>query len=58
MDILYKFKRSNKEYILSNAKNVYNAKISELFSKYRFLQLITVISLLICIIYILLELFI
>lgn len=39
MDILYKFKRSNKEHILSNAKNVYNAKISELFSKYRFLQL-------------------
>ena len=52
MDILYKFKRSNKEYILSNAKNVYNAKISELFSKYRFLQLITIIILLICIIYI------
>lgn len=39
MYILYKFKRSNKEHILSNAKNVYNAKISELFSKYRFLQL-------------------
>ncbi len=56
MDILHRFKRSNKEqhqnndHILSNAKNVYNARISELFSKYRFLQLITVISLLICII--------
>lgn len=56
MDILYKFKKNKnmqKEKnldIISNSKNVYNARISELFSKYRFLQLISIISLLSCII--------
>lgn len=55
MDILHKFKKNTKEKeennnSLFNAKNAYNARISELFSKYRFLQLIALISILCCII--------
>ncbi len=51
MEILHKLREKNSIEIsdknpLFSAKNVYNARISELFSKYRFLQLLTIISLL------------
>lgn len=49
MDIFHKLKpreEKSEDNPLFNAKNAYNARISELFNKYRFLQLLTVISLL------------
>ena len=56
MEIFHKFKKEKQEEkqennnFIFNSKNAYNARISELFSKYRFLQLISIISLLICVI--------
>ncbi|WP_300720590.1 VirB8/TrbF family protein [uncultured Brachyspira sp.] len=57
MDIFHKFKKEkqkekqeNNSNFIFNSKNAYNARISELFSKYRFLQLISVICLLISVI--------
>ena len=53
MDIFHKFKKEKQENnsnFIFNSKNAYNARISELFSKYRFLQLISVICLLISVI--------
>ena len=57
MDIFHKFKKEKQEEkkeensnSIFNSKNAYNSRISELFSKYRFLQLISVICLLISVI--------
>ena len=59
MDILHKIRAKRikdnnntekKENPLFNAKNVYNARITELFSKYRFLQLLTIVSMLVTVI--------
>lgn len=56
MDIFHKFKKEKQEEkqensnFIFNSKNAYNSRISELFSKYRFLQLISVICLLISVI--------
>lgn len=56
MEIFHKFKKEKQEEkqennnFIFNSKNAYNARISELFSKYRFLQLISVICLLISVI--------
>lgn len=55
MDILHKLRQkqktenSKKDYFF-DSKNAYNARISELFSKYRFLQILTIIALLITVI--------
>ncbi|MDE7315758.1 MAG: hypothetical protein K2N11_08670, partial [Mucispirillum sp.] len=54
MEILHRLKekrtntvKENDNNPLFNAKNIYNARITELFSKYRFLQLLIIISMLI-----------
>lgn len=49
MDIFKRFKKDKKVNDFVNSKNAYNARISELFSKYRYTQLISIISLLIAV---------